>query len=105
MCKCTPICEFSQSQNVAEPNETTEPKLTVERVQLGIRIEKRQAKVLSSIAQYCDLTAGEMLEDILLHAFEGAQAFGPKSPQKIKELKFVYELDYDAHASGRFQGE
>ena len=80
-----------------------EPKLPVERVQLGVRIEKRLAKVLYGIAQYSDLTVGGMLEEILLHSFVGAQAFGPKAQQKIEELKSVYELDYDAHASYRFK--
>ncbi len=84
-------------------SESVSAELPIERVQLGLRIEKRLAKVLSGIAQYCDLSAGEMLEDILLHAFEGVPAFGPKSLRKIKELKSVYDLDYDVHAARRFR--
>jgi predicted type IV restriction endonuclease len=80
-----------------------EPKIPVERVQLGVRIEKRLAKVLKGVAESADLTVGEMLEEILLHSFVGAQAFGPKAQKKIEQLKAVYDLDYDAHASYRFE--
>ena len=80
-----------------------EPKIPVERVQLGVRIEKRLAKVLKGIAESADLTVGEMLEEILLHSFVGAQVFSPKAQQKIEQLKAVYNLDYDAHASYRFE--
>ena len=79
------------------------PKIPVERVQLGVRIEKRLAKVLKGIAESADLTVGEMLEEILLHSFVGAQAFGPNALKKIEQLKAVYNLDYDAHASYRFE--
>lgn len=75
----------------------------VERIQLGVRIEKRLAKVLKGIAEYADMSLGEIIEDIVLHAFEGECTFSdPKARSKIKELKKVYELDYGVHASYRF---
>jgi len=81
-----------------------QPKLVIERVQTGVRLEKRMLKVLKAAAEYNDQSLGELLEDIILHAFEGegASAFGPQGVQRIKELKKVYGMDYDVHASYRF---
>src|SRR3954454_20385897 len=89
------------------PPEDGSSTLPVERVQLGVRMEKRLVKVLKAIAEYHEVSLGQLLEDIVLHAFEGggANAFGPRSLEKIAELKKVYELDYDTHASYRFIDE
>lgn len=80
------------------PNE---PKLIVERVQTGVRMEKRLLKVLKALAEYHDLTLGDLLEGIVLHAFEGKCAFGANSLQRVKDLKKFYELDLDSGASHR----
>ncbi len=70
------------------------PKLRkVERVQTGVRIEKRLLKVLKGLAEYHDMTLGDLIEGIVLHAFEGKAPFSDKNLQKIKELKSIYELD------------
>lgn len=74
----------------------------VERVQLGVRIEKRMAKVLKAIAEYQEVTLGELLEEVVLHEFEGACAFGPKTLSTIKKLKDAYGMDYDVHSNYRF---
>jgi hypothetical protein len=79
----------------------TEHKFVVERVQTGVRIEKRLLKVLKALAEYHDLTLGDLLEGIVLHAFEGKCAFGANSLQRIKDLKKFYELDLDSGASHR----
>ena len=71
----------------------------VERVQTGVRMEKRILKVLKGLAEYHDITLGDLLEGIVLHAFEGKAPFGKESLQKIGELKTVYHLDLDASAS------
>jgi hypothetical protein len=65
-------------------------------------MEKRLAKVLKGIAEYSDLSLGEMLEEIVLHAFEGECTFGLRARKKIADLKKVYDLDYDVHGSFRF---
>src|SRR5210317_408153 len=44
---------------------------TVERVQTGIRIEKRMLKVLKGLAECLDITLGDLVEGIVLHAFPG----------------------------------
>ncbi len=65
----------------------------VERVQTGVRIEKRLLKVLKALAEYHDMTLGDLLEGIVLHAFEGKGAFGEESLKVIADLKKVFGLD------------
>lgn len=76
-------------------------KYVVERVQTGVRIEKRILKVLKAFAEYHDLTLGDLLEGIVLHAFDGKSPFGRESLERIKELKRFYGLDLDSSASHR----
>jgi hypothetical protein len=68
----------------------------VERVQTGVRLEKRLLKVLKALAAYHDLTLGDLLEGIVLHAFDGKAPFGDDSLVKIAELKQVFGLTLDA---------
>jgi predicted DNA-binding ribbon-helix-helix protein len=80
-----------------------EPEIIkVERVQTGVRIEKRLLKVLKAMAEYHDMTLGNLLEGILLHALEGTSPFNHESLEKIASMKQVYGLDYDASASHNF---
>ena len=81
--------------------DTPDRKYTVERVQTGVRMEKRLLKVLRAFADYHDLTLGDLLEGIVLHAFAGKCPFGEASLQQIKELKRFYNLDLDSGASHR----
>ncbi len=71
----------------------------VERIQTGVRMEKRLLKVLKGLAEYHDISLGDLLEGIVLHAFEGKAPFGTESRKKIGELKKVYGLDLDSTAS------
>lgn len=71
----------------------------VERVQTGVRIEKRILRVLKALAEYHEVTLGDLLEGIVLHAFEGKSALGPESQQCVAGLKQIYGLDLDASAS------
>jgi hypothetical protein len=76
-------------------------EIPVERIQTGIRMEKRLVKVLKGLAEVHDMTLGDLLEGIVLHAFEGKAPFGRQSMQKIAELKKIYGLELDATASHR----
>ena len=76
-------------------------KIKVERVQTGVRIEKRMLKVLKALAEYHDISLGDLVEGIVLHAFEGRSPFGDDALQRIEALKQVYHMDYDASASHR----
>ena len=78
-------------------------RILVERVQTGVRMEKRLLKVLKALADYHDLTLGDLLEGIVLHAFEGKSPFSEASRKRIAELKRVFELTLDARASHRLQ--
>ncbi len=79
----------------------TESQLLIERVQTGVRMEKRILKVLKGFAEYHDMTLGDVLEGIVLHAFDGKTPFSPESLQRIRELKKFYGLDLDSSASHR----
>jgi hypothetical protein len=83
-----------------KPAPPTE-KIIVERVQTGVRLEKRLLKVLKGLAEYHDMTLGDLLEGIVLHAFDGRHPFGDETRRRIADLKRIYKLDLDADASHR----
>ncbi len=62
-------------------------------------MEKRLLKVLRAFADYRDLTLGDLLEGIVLHAFDGKCPFSKDSLERIRELKRFYGLDLDSSAS------
>ncbi len=78
-------------------------KFVVERVQTGVRMEKRLVKVLKGLAEYHDISLGDLLEGIVLHAFDGKCAFSKESLQVVAELKKVYGLEIDSTASHRLK--
>jgi len=71
-------------------------RIQVERIQTGMRIEKRMVKVLKALAEYLDMTLGDLIEGIVLHAFDGKAPFNDQTLKKIKEIKKVYDLDLDS---------
>ena len=73
----------------------------IQRVQTGVRMEKRILKVLKAFAEYRDLTLGDLLEGIVLHAFDGKAPFNKESLKRIQELKKFYGLDLDSASSHR----
>ncbi len=77
----------------------------VERVQTGVRIEKRILKVTKGLAEYLDMSLGDLLEGVLLHAFEGRQAFDPVTLDRIRILKQVYGLTLTASDAHRLSEE
>src|SRR2546421_6769288 len=84
--------------------KTSEPpseRILVERVQTGVRLEKRLLKVLKGLAEYHDMTLGDLLEGIVLHAFDGRHPFSEKTRRRINDLKRIYGLDLDSTASHR----
>ena len=77
--------------------------VSVERVQTGVRLEKRLLKVLKALAEMHDLSLGDLLEGIVLHAFEGKAPFSRETLGKIADLKRIYDLDLDASHSHRLR--
>lgn len=74
--------------------------VTIDRVQTGLRVERNTLKVLKGLAEYLDLSLGDLVEGIVLHAFEGKAPFAPPTLEKIGQLREVYGLELtaaDAH--------
>ena len=91
-------------------DDTFQP-VALERVQLGVRMEKRMVKVLKGLAEYSNMTLGQLLEKIVLHSFEpvegqegemAASPYSKRSLEVIADLKRIYGMDFDTHASRRF---
>jgi hypothetical protein len=78
-------------------------RILVERVQTGVRMEKRMVKVLKGLAEYHDLSLGDLLEGIVVHAFENRPPFSDTSIELIRKLKDVYGMDYGSEAAHRFR--
>jgi hypothetical protein len=75
----------------------------VERIQTGVRLEKRLFKVLKALAELKDLSLGDLLEGIVLHAFEGKTPFNAETLRQIGELRRIYGLDLKAADSHRLR--
>lgn len=73
----------------------------IERVQTGLRIEKRLLKVLKALAEHLDMSVAEVIEGIALHAFEGKAPFSDATLAKIARMKEIYDLDLTAKDSHR----
>lgn len=80
-------------------SKSLEPSRIVARVQTGVRLEKRLLKVLKGLAEYLDLSLGDLLEGMALHALENKSPFKPATLEKIADLRRVYGLDLRAEDS------
>ena len=67
-------------------------QIEIDRVQTGVRLEKRLLKVLKALAELKDMTLGDLLEGIVLHAFEGKAPFSPVTLSQIEPLRKLYGL-------------
>ena len=77
--------------------------IEVERIQTGVRVEKRLLKVLKALAELKDLSLGDLLEGIVLHAFEGKATFSKETLAQIAELKKIYKLSLRASDSHKLR--
>ena len=68
----------------------------IERIQTGLRLEKRMLKVLKGLAEHFEISTAEIIEAMILHNFEGKTPFSPEILKKIEQLKQVYDLDLTA---------
>ena len=80
-------------------------KRMVERAQTGVRIEKSLLKVLKGLAEYCEISLGDLLEGIVLHSFEGKAPFSEETRKTIDNLKQVYHCELSAADSHNLQEE
>ena len=65
-------------------------KKIVTRTQTGMRMETSLLKVLKGLAEYADLSLGDLIEGIVLHSFEGKAPFSKETRSVIEQLKSVY---------------
>jgi hypothetical protein len=73
------------------------------RTQTGVRLESRLLKVLKALAADLEMSLGDLLEGIVLHAFEGKAPFSAATLKKIKSLRSVFELDLTAADSHKLR--
>ena len=92
--------------------ETEKAGTPIERVQLGVRLEKNLVKVLKGLAEFKDMSLGEFLESVILHTFtpapgqKGQWCASPLSEADLavlKQLRKIYGVTWDAHAFQRFE--
>jgi hypothetical protein len=88
--------------------------VSVERVQLGVRMEKQMVKVLKGLAEFEGITLGQLLEKIVLHSFEpvpgeegemAASPHGKRALAAIVDLKRIYGMEFDMHAFRQFRDD
>ena len=88
---------------MTEPEDQSVSKhakpMQIERIQTGVRLEKRMLKVLKALAEYLDLSLSDLLEGIVLHSFENKPPFSQETLQVVARLKEVYLMDYGTEAS------
>lgn len=75
----------------------------ITRTQTGVRLETRLLKVLKALATELDLSLGDLIEGIVLHAFEGKAPFSPATLKQIRALKAIYSLDLGARDSHKLR--
>jgi hypothetical protein len=88
------------------------PPVLIERVDVRVRMERKSVMVLEALADYRNMTLGELLEKIVLHSFEAvpgqegemcASPYSRESLALIADLKRTYDMEFDTHASRHFQ--
>lgn len=88
------------------PKRESRP-VAVNRVQIGVRMERSMVKVLKALAEFEGLTLGQLLEKIVLHSFEpvkgqegemAASPHGKHALAAIKDFTRIYGMDLDTHA-------
>jgi hypothetical protein len=68
-------------------------------------MESSLLKVLKGLAEYNNLSLGDLLEGIVLHSFEGKAPFSAETREVIDKLKSVYGCTLTADDSHRLKEE
>ncbi len=64
----------------------------IERTQTGVRVEKSLLKVLKGLAEYRDISLGDLLEGIVRHAFDGKAPFSAGTIAYHQQTKECVQL-------------
>lgn len=75
----------------------------VQRVQTGVRLETRLLKVMKAIAEIHDISLGDLIEGVMLHALEGRTPFSRQTLGHVKALREVYGLTLTAADAHRLE--
>jgi hypothetical protein len=96
---------MAKEKNMDHPDDERKQRdyPPIERMQTGVRMEKRMVKVLKALAEYLDISLGDLLEGIVLHAFAGKPPFSTQTLERIASLKEIYGMDYGVEASHRLR--
>lgn len=90
MVQCTVVADLMATEHHNE----------ILRVQSGVRIEARLLKVLKGLAELLDMSLGDLLEGVALHALEGKLPFSAATLEQARKLRKIYQLTLcsaDAH--------
>jgi len=79
------------------------PAKLIERAQTGVRMEKSLLKVLKGLAEYCNISLGDLLEGIVLHSFDSKPPFSDETREAIRNLKKVYGCELTAADSHKLK--
>lgn len=85
--------------NTMNKKQALQTQRAVERQQTGVRIEKRTLKVLKALAEYLNMSMGDLLEGIVLHAFDGKTPFSTDTLEKIGQMREIYGLELTSEDS------
>ena len=96
---CTVVYMYHMDKEARISQPIVSPHIEVERVQTGVRLEKQMLKVLKAIAEQKDMSLGDLLEGIVLHAFEGKAPFSPQTLKDIEQFRNLYGLTLRAQDS------
>ena len=77
----------------------------MERVQVGARMEKTLVKALKALAEYLDLSLGDLLEGDHPARARGEAGLQPATLSHVKKLRTIYGLDLNARDSHRLVEE
>lgn len=75
----------------------------IERVQSGVRLERRTLKVSKALAEALGISLGDLIEGVLLHSFDDRTPFSAATLAKIAQLRSVYALDLTADDAHRLR--
>lgn len=101
------VFRISRGIDYEDPRRADRPPVPIERSDVGLRLERRLASVLTELAQHKGMTVGECLEETLLHSFEQVGG-GVASPHTAEDFDWLeaakarHGLDYDTHATYHF---
>ena len=98
--------------NETKKQDKPRSNISIERVQLGVRMEKNMVKILKALAEFKNMTLGEFFESIIMHSFfpipshEGQYGISPLSKEDLEALegfKKIYSVEWDYHTYEQFE--